>query len=1094
MAISVLLLLSMGAFALQGRAPAAASPAREVASASSQDLETNTSYFDEFSVYSYGKVAANQTGAAAIFWNAYAAGKFVARTWKDGVLSPSTGQPPIVLVSSTSAGGGILSTNTSLNQFANLEVFSRANRVYLAFIFGGSLAQHVGFAWADITSVGSIGSYTDWHSANGRTPTSPGAGWDGNGFDILPENSNAATVVATRDGRIVIASQNAPGLFLNILYFDGTGWSRGTVFNTAFVGEPHLGIDDQDNVHLAFSIASTSNPSSTYAVAYITCPLGSQGADPTVASNWKRASGAPGFDTVIAQSGTALYSRSYLTMYGSEVRVAALSYDKTTFYFNVLRSGTWLSGTGLSQSGSVIPYASSQARYPYTFYQWGQDAVGNSYLFYEYAYTVYSMTWNGTAWSSPASLGGGSYVNVIGEAQGEVPGVPLRVFSRDSALNKLVLFPVPTQGKGPDTEGPIVAPGSLTMAPSSFFSPAIAQVNATIDDRATGGSTIEAAEFFLDIEGTAGSGTAMAAVTPSSFHSSNVTSVTWIGRVALLPGPHLVWVHGRDDGGNWGLFANVSFQVLQPSGPTSTLSRAWFGWSMDGTAAVGYQASAQEGLASVSLYSAYSQDNATFGAWTLFGVQTVSGSSYAGTFSFAAADGPGWYRFLTNATDLLGQHESLAGKVPSELGYDAVPPTGRAAAASPWSTSGTATLGLNATDDVSLRQASLFLSNSTDNASFGPWSLAATWSLTGTTWTTAWSSSLPDRFWRAALVVSDASGRTFNAARSASKSFGVDTRVPQSWLTSSLPAYPVGPWTVSYRANDNLNLARAELLVSRSTDNLTWTSWGDEANATIGGTWVNGSFTVYSGLTNGWVRLAVLAMDAAGSRSATTAANEGTVLVDRVAPVLTIKNLTLGAWYAPSHQVHLGSSENATLSYRFDSSPVWAVVGPDGNVSFSGLSEGAHTLEVEAQDRAGNVATTSTTIQVDGTPPTLAWCSVPYRLTNGSLVLCWTSADALSGVSAIVVSLDGHPSLLPPNATNWSATLGPGDHTVVLRAFDAAGNVATLTLEIPAASTGPPPNGPPFEMIVLMAPLVFAAAIFVVGGVWLWWTYRRERV
>ena len=43
-----------------------------------QDLETSPAFLDDFSVYSYGKVATNGSGAAVLFWNAMSSGVFVA--------------------------------------------------------------------------------------------------------------------------------------------------------------------------------------------------------------------------------------------------------------------------------------------------------------------------------------------------------------------------------------------------------------------------------------------------------------------------------------------------------------------------------------------------------------------------------------------------------------------------------------------------------------------------------------------------------------------------------------------------------------------------------------------------------------------------------------------------------------------------------------------------------------------------------------------------------------------------------------------------------------------------------------------------------
>ena len=1089
--LALALALGMGLGARAGPAPEASSvapPAVGPSAASSQDLERNPSFLDAFSVYSYGKVATNASGAAVVFWNAATSGRFVARTWDNGVLTPAVSQPPLVLFSGTPAGGGIVATNLTINEFANLDVKVRGDRAYLSWVMGGPLVPRLGFTWVDLASVANAGDHTKWHSANGRTPPAEGAAWDQAGIDILPapHNTTAPSVVATRDGRIVIASQHAPSLRLEVAYYDGASWRFGWIYPSGgFVGEPHLEIDDRDDLRLVFYDQQLR------AILYATSPLGSEGLDPTRPESWRGASGVSGFDAVVARNGAVLYHRSYLTVDGDEVRVGALSEDKSTFYFNVLRGGSWLGGTGIVSSGWTIPAASSQARFPYTFFQWSRDASGESYLFYEQGGSVLATTWNGTAWSSPLALGSGSYQNVIGQSATRVPGAPLLVFSRQTSANKLVLFAVPTRAAPPDLQGPPVAPGSLGLVPDAFIAPATVALNGTLDDRATGGSPIAAAEFFLDVQGASGTGTPMSAVSPPAFGASNLTSASWTGTMDAAIGTHAIWVHGQDDAGNWGPFSSVPFTVLEPGVPTSSLAASWLGWTSVSEVDIAFTASAEAGLRSVSLWTAFSSDNASFGPWEVALTVPVSGSSYAGTVRMSLSDGPGWYQVRSVATDALDRSESLDAKPSSWVGYDGSAPRGTLSSVTYWSLTPSASLALSAADDVSIVRVALYLSTSADNASFASWVLAGEWAPGGPEWTHGWTASPGEGYHRAALVVQDAAGLTFNAARTATLGFGVDLAPPESGWTSPLPAYAAVSWLAAYTVRDSLGVANASLFVSRSPDRVSWTEPVTEDQATIVATSHDGTLTVVTGMLEGWLRVAVVAIDVAGRASEATASNVGEVAVDLVAPEVVLLNVTPGAWLRPSHRVQVSSSEPGVAEYRFEALTSWAPVPADGQIFLAALPDGIHVLSVQVRDSAGNLGTASATVQVDGQAPVLSLCPTPFTYADGRLVLCWSASDGTSGIASLVLVLDGTTIPLSSDATAWSGTVGPGAHRIEVRATDRAGNVGTVSGDLDLKVTPPDGDAGVAPSLIVAGPLLIGLVLLGASIAWYWRSSRR---
>ncbi len=1047
--------------------------------ASSQDLETNTSWFDAYSVYSLGKVATNPAGESAVVWNDNASRVTVARLWKNGSLSPSVGLAPLVLFSNNSAFPGVVTSNLTAGQLPNMDVKAYGDHLYLCFVADGS-TSYVVFAQANFTSSTNLSDYRSWHSANGKTAPFAGGAWNGYGVDLLNDTAFSSSVVATKDGRIVIAVQHSASLTMDILYYNGTGWSKGTIYPFIGAGDPDLEIDDWDNLHLFFLDESSNE------VLAATCYLGTRGDLPTLASNWKNATGVSGFDSVIGRSGSPLYVRTYGKVWGSEMRVVGLANNKSTFYFNVWRNGTWLAGTG-SLSGWVVPNATSQPRYPYTFYQWSIDASGNSYLFWEQAKSVYSITWNGTAWSLPFLLGNGGYINVIGQAIQPNPGQPLLVYSLNSAMpSKLVLFELPTPGSPPLSEGPRTGLDDSSVTPASFLAPSNLTVNATIDDRYAGNCAIANAEFFFDSVGATGSGIPLLPVSPPSYHVSNLTAVTWSSPVNFTEGIHTVWVHGLDDCGHWGPYSSTTFTVLPPRPPTSRIATSWFGWTTTGTVVVGYQAWDHVGLRSVSLWVSRSADNETFGNWASTATQTQSGTSVTGSFRFTVADGPGWYRILTNATDVFGLSENLTAKVPSLLGYDAGAPSASVHVPSYWSTTSNATLSLAAADDAGLADITLLLSSSPDNLTFAPWVVYGNWSATSVNWSVSWRGELSDGYYRAGLQVTDVSGKTFSSEPGGYASFAVDAHPPGAQLASVLPTFVPSEWPLGYVASDNVGLHEVRLLVAHSLDGTNWSDWGVQAVNSAAGSTTQGSFQVSSGTSEGWLRVAVVAVDLAGNPSLISSMNSGVVRIDLVPPSLSIANITAGSWVPPSRHVWIIASRGSYAEYRFDGAGTWLPVPPDGNVTLLSLYNGAHTLYALATDSSGNANRTSVFFRVDGDSPKLVWCSSPFSDMNGELILCWSASDATSGIATQKLSIDGEIFSLPANATEWSGVVSPGTHKVSLSATDVAGNSAMISLRAVPTYTSSVAS-----ILLFAVPIAAGILIFLFVTVWFWRQSRR---
>ncbi len=112
---------------------------------------------------------------------------------------------------------------------------------------------------------------------------------------------------------------------------------------------------------------------------------------------------------------------------------------------------------------------------------------------------------------------------------------------------------------GPATSGTAVVPNPTDGAST-------VTVTATVDDTATGGSNIAAAEYFIGAVGAEGTGTAMAA-SNGAFNEVSEGVTANINASGLSLGAHTVFVRGLDTEGNWGAADFVILNVSEtPAG------------------------------------------------------------------------------------------------------------------------------------------------------------------------------------------------------------------------------------------------------------------------------------------------------------------------------------------------------------------------------------------------------------------------------------------------------------------------------------------------------------------------------------------------
>ncbi|MDQ5988145.1 MAG: hypothetical protein CSYNP_03901 [Syntrophus sp. SKADARSKE-3] len=140
------------------------------------------------------------------------------------------------------------------------------------------------------------------------------------------------------------------------------------------------------------------------------------------------------------------------------------------------------------------------------------------------------------------------------------------------------------------------------------------------------------------------------------------------------------------------------------------------------------------------------------------------------------------------------------------------------------------------------------------------------------------------------------------------------------------------------------------------------------------------------------------------------------------------------------------ANETVTYQYRLDNG-AWQsgqAAVQNGTTTLSNLTEGQHTLDIKATDTAGNASTQSYTWTTDSMPPATTFVSKPSTLTNK------TTADfsfSFSEKANYQYRLDnGAWQTGAAGALSGAATLSnltEGEHTLDVKAVDAAGNAST---------------------------------------------------
>lgn len=220
-----------------------------------------------------------------------------------------------------------------------------------------------------------------------------------------------------------------------------------------------------------------------------------------------------------------------------------------------------------------------------------------------------------------------------------------------------------------------------------------------------------------------------------------------------------------------------------------------------------------------------------------------------------------------------------------------------------------------------------------------------------------------------------------------------------------------------------------------------------------------GQWSVTPGsLVDGTYPAVVTAVDQAGNTSTDTLS----LTVDTTAPTVTIDGgaAVLTGTGTPTVTGTTDLPSGTSITVTVGGVPYPVEVGEGGTWSLPlTLTDGRYPVIATVTDAAGNTTVSSTqTLEVDTTPPTLAYDSGAVRITRSSTPTISGITDADAGATVSVV-VGGQPlTATVDDLGHWSVTparLTDGTYTVVASVSDAAGNVTTVEQQLTVDTVAP---------------------------------------
>ena len=208
------------------------------------------------------------------------------------------------------------------------------------------------------------------------------------------------------------------------------------------------------------------------------------------------------------------------------------------------------------------------------------------------------------------------------------------------------------------------------------------------------------------------------------------------------------------------------------------------------------------------------------------------------------------------------------------------------------------------------------------------------------------------------------------------------------------------------------------------------------------------------------------AVDIAGNNESAPATNDTWTIVDTVPPAVYITaplmNQTVGS---TTVQVNWSGSDAASgigdYQVRIDGGQ-WVDNGLTAQTSFASVTDGNHTVDVMASDRAGHSSLANVSFMVDSIAPTVSIISPTdgEAISQKAITIRWTASDVGSGIMLLEVSKDGLNWVpVDVDSTDYVfstvGTIPEGHYTVSVRATDFGGLTATDSARVVVDRTPP---------------------------------------
>ncbi|HEX3553446.1 MAG TPA: Ig-like domain-containing protein [Thermoanaerobaculia bacterium] len=213
----------------------------------------------------------------------------------------------------------------------------------------------------------------------------------------------------------------------------------------------------------------------------------------------------------------------------------------------------------------------------------------------------------------------------------------------------------------------------------------------------------------------------------------------------------------------------------------------------------------------------------------------------------------------------------------------------------------------------------------------------------------------------------------------------------------------------------------------------------------VGQDFTAGPYTLAEGVRS----FAIVATDAAGN----TAQRTLRLTRDSQAPTVAISQPPVGAILKDASVDVVGSAQDPQLAAVTVNGIAATVTGTTWLARQVPLAEGSNTLTARAEDRAGNAAQATRTLERDSTPPVLAITDpAPGTVVPGaSITLRGTAGDA----HLDRVEVNGVRASLSGSAWSLAMALTAGVNDFTVRAFDKVSNTSEATLSVTRDSQAP---------------------------------------